>query len=257
MIETKQTFLTTTKLEFNLANGATQFSVRQATTQVLLKMKGIDTTLKVKSTNDDTEWTDINTIPRDPTLFSRHFKVREENPPRGAKKIVIHFILQTSHKFNDIKYDIGIFNYLKQERIYLKVDKFEMRKIATPGFLIDIHPHLTNLTYLQEIMTEKMETTRMKDKTVIEEWKTENAAFINTNPKSNMERIIAERTHFIPKFTLHSGKRAFGAEASRVETVCIIIECAAQDANILRPCSRPFTPTKNAPVECSCQVEYT
>jgi hypothetical protein len=127
MIETKQTFLTTTKLEFNLANGTTKFSVRQATTQVLLKMKGIDATLKVKSTNDDTEWTDINTIPRDPTLFSRHFKVREENPPRGAKKIVIHFILQTSHKFNDIKYDSGIFNYLKQERIYLKVDKFEMR----------------------------------------------------------------------------------------------------------------------------------
>jgi hypothetical protein len=81
MIKTKQTFLTTTKLEFNLANGATQFSVRQATTQVLLKMKGIDTTLKVKSTNDNTEWTDINMIPRDPTLFSRHFKVQEENPP--------------------------------------------------------------------------------------------------------------------------------------------------------------------------------
>ena len=234
MIETKQTFLTTTKLEFNLANGATQFSVRQATTNVLLKLQGIDKTLKVKSTNDDTEWTNINTIPSDPTLFSKHFKVREENPPRGAKKIVIHFILHTSQKFNDIKYDIGIFNYLKQERIYLKVDKFETSKIATPGFLIDIHPHLTNLTYLQEIMTEKMETTRMQDKTVIEEWKKENPARINRASMTNMEQIIADRTHVIPKFTLHAGKRAFGAETSRVETVCIIIECAATDAKYLK-----------------------
>jgi hypothetical protein len=169
MIETKHNFLTTTKLEFNLATGITQFSVRQATTQVLLKMQSIDTTLKVKSTNDDKKWTDINTLPSDPTLFSKHFNVREENPPRGAKQIVIHFILQTFKKFGDIKYDLGIFNYLKQERIYLKVDKFEMRKIATLGFLIDIHPHLINLTYLQEIMTEKMETTRMQDKRVIDE----------------------------------------------------------------------------------------
>jgi hypothetical protein len=188
----------------------------------------------LRSTTDTTEWKDINTLPRDQTLFAKHFNVREENPPRGAKKIVIHFILQTTKKFGDIKYDIGLFNYLKQERIYLKVDKFEMRKIATPGFLIDIHPHLTNLTNLHEILTDKMETTRMKDTTVITEWREENADILNTQGKSQMERIMEERTHYIPKFNLHSGKRAFGAEASRVETVCIIIECAAADAKYLK-----------------------
>jgi hypothetical protein len=108
-------------------------------------------------------------------------------------------------------------------------------------------------------MTEKIETTRMQDKTVIDEWRTENAVLITTHSKSNMECIIAERTHFISKFNLHSGKRAFGAEASRVETVCIIIQCAAQRRmkNILRHCSRPSIPTKNALLECLYLAAFT
>jgi hypothetical protein len=63
-----------------------------------------------------------------------------------------------------------------------------------------------------------------------------------------MERIIAEHTHFIPKFNLHSGKRAFGAEASRVETVCIIIECTAQDAKYLKALLSSIYSNK----ECTC-----
>jgi hypothetical protein len=41
MIETKNKFVTTTKIEFNLAAETTQFSVRQATTKILMKLQAI------------------------------------------------------------------------------------------------------------------------------------------------------------------------------------------------------------------------
>eukprot|EP00978_Attheya_sp_CCMP212_P000942 scaffold1999_cov36-Attheya_sp.AAC.1 len=114
----------------------------------------------------------MQSIPRDPALFGKHFNVRELAPPKGAKKIVIHF---TSVKFGDIKYEPGFLNYLKEKSIYIKVDKFEMRKMATPGFLINIHPNLTHrLTSLHEELTTKMESTSIQDRTIINEWREEN-----------------------------------------------------------------------------------
>ena len=86
MIETKNKFVTTTKIEFNLAADTTQFSVWQATTKILTKLQAIDNTLIIRSTTDNTEWKDIQTLPRDPTLFAKHFHVREENPPRGPRR---------------------------------------------------------------------------------------------------------------------------------------------------------------------------
>ena len=234
MVETKTTFETTTKLEFNLEAGTTKFSVRQATLQVLQQMKSIDKTMTITSVLDDTQWSDPTTIPKDPTQFGQHFNVREESPPRGSKKIVIHFKLQTTNRFGDIKYNPVFFNYLKQQRIYIKVDKFGMKQMATPGFLIDIHPHLTSLTALHEELTDKMAKTKVKDTTVIDEWNEANPEATKTYSTS-LERICAEmRGHTIPKFNIHSGKRSFGTDASRVETVCLIIECAATDAKYLK-----------------------
>ena len=234
MIETKTTFRTNTKLEFNLSSSTTQFSVRHSTIQVLNKMKEVDKNLKVKSVSDSTEWTEMKNIPSDPELFGKHFNVREEAPPKGAKKIVIHFNLQTTVKFGDIKYEPGFLHYLKEKSIYIKVDKFEMRKMATPGFLINIHPNLTNLTNLHEELTKNMERTKMKDLTIINEWREENKDRNISTANNEIERIVKETKHKIPTFNIHSGKRSFGAEKSRVETICLIIECAATDAKYIK-----------------------
>eukprot|EP00978_Attheya_sp_CCMP212_P004808 scaffold10593_cov48-Attheya_sp.AAC.1 len=169
MVETKNTFEMTMKLEFNLSSSATQFSVRHSMIQVLLKMKEADKTLIVKSAWDKTEWKDMQSIPSNPALFGKHLNVREEAPPQGAKQIVIHFTLKTSVKFGDIKYEPEFLNYLKEKRIYIKVDKFEMRKMATPGFRINIHADLTHLTSLHEELTTKLESTWIQDRTIINE----------------------------------------------------------------------------------------
>eukprot|EP00978_Attheya_sp_CCMP212_P028206 scaffold96824_cov38-Attheya_sp.AAC.1 len=215
MVETKNTFETTTKLEFNLSSITTQFSIRHSMIQVLLKMKEADKTLTVKSASDETEWNDMQSIPSNPALFGKHFNVKEEATPKGAKKIVINFMLKTSVKFGDNKYEPGFLNYLKEKSIYIKVDKFEMRKMATPGFIINVQPNLTHLTNLHEELTTKMASTRIRDRTIINEWREENKECITTTTvTTEIERIIEDSHHIIPKFNIHSGKRSFGAEKS-------------------------------------------
>jgi hypothetical protein len=233
MVETKTTFETTTKVEFNLQAGTTKFSIRHSTIQALKIMQKIDKTLTINSVADDTQWTDFDTLPSNSDDFSKHFNVREENPPNGAKKIVIHFKLHTSARFGDIKYDAGVFSYLKENRIYIKVDKFEMRKMASPGFLIDIHPHLTNLTDLQSTLSRKMENTKLKDQEIAAEWKEQNPNRI-PHVSTAFEQTIQNCTNIIPHFQLHTGKRSFGTAESRVETVCLIVECASIDARYLK-----------------------
>ena len=234
MVETNTTMETTAKIEFNLNANTTQFSVRQATVQLFSKMKKLDPTVTIFSVQDQSKWEDPTQIPSD-AAFGTHFNVREEHYPRGPRKVVVHFKLQSKTRMGDIKFDPTFFNYLKQNHIYLKVDKFEMRKMASPGFLIDIHPNLTNLNDLHEGLARSMESTKVKDSTTIDEWRAKNPDRLKMKNSTNeIDNIIDGCRNTIPTFHIHSGKRAFGAETSRVETLCLIIQCAEVDAQYIK-----------------------
>eukprot|EP00978_Attheya_sp_CCMP212_P025992 scaffold84687_cov61-Attheya_sp.AAC.5 len=216
MVEPTMTMETTAKIEFNLDANTTQFYVSQSTVQLFTKMKKID------PMESPTQM-----IPSD-AAFDTHFNVREEYYPKGPRKVGVHFKLQSKTRMGDIKFESTFFNFLKQNHIYLKVDKFEMCKMALPGFLIvDIHPNFTNL---HEGLTRIMESTKVKDRTTINEWRAKNADRLNRKNSTNeIGKIIDGCRHTILTFHIHSGKRAFGTEA-----LCLIIQCAEVDAQYIK-----------------------
>jgi hypothetical protein len=233
MVETSTEMETQMKIEFNIGNNVTKFSVRQSAVKVLEKMKAIDPTLALKSVQDKTTvWKDMSKLPSD-EAFGTHFNVREETSPRGPRKVVVHCRMISTQKLGDIKFEANLLHYLRENKIWLNIDRFEMRRLASPGFFIDMHPRLTNLKHLHGSLSRVMERTRVKDPKILAEWRTKNP------PKSdktgdNIDRILEGMHNPIPDFHIQSGRRAFGAGDSRVETDCLIVQSAADDATYLK-----------------------
>ena len=235
MVEKTTTLETLVKIEFNLAASTTQFSVRHSALAVFKLMKDIDPTLTLRSVQDNiTQWDDINKLPSD-AAFGTHFNVREDASRSGSKKIVVHTKIISKIRLNEIKYNEKIISYLKNNNIYMKADRFEMRKLASPGFFIDLHPRLTNLPEFQRDLTHRMQTTRVKDSKVIDEWREMNNVKTNTtNSTDSIEMITEKLNHIVPEFYLHTGQRSFGGGENRVQTDCLIIQCAESDAQYMK-----------------------
>jgi hypothetical protein len=132
MIEESGEIETQMKIEFNIGNNITKYSVRQNAVKVLEKMKGIDPTFSVKSVLDTTMWKEMSKLPTDDE-FGRHFNVREETSPRGPRKIVMHCKMISKKKIGDIKFDANLIHFLCEQKIWLVVDKFDMRRLGSPG----------------------------------------------------------------------------------------------------------------------------
>jgi hypothetical protein len=232
MIEESTVMETQMKIEFNIGNNVTKFSVRQLAVKVLEKMKAIDPTIALKSVQDKTTvWKDMAKLPSD-EAFGTHFNVREETSPRGPRKVVVHCRLISTQKLGDIKFEANLLHYLRENKIWLNIDRFEMRRLASPGFFIDMHPRLTNLKQLHGSLSRVMERTRVKDPKILAEWRTKNPPISNTGDE--IDRIVEGMHNPIPDFHLQSGRRAFGAGDSRVETDCLIVQSAAEDATYLK-----------------------
>jgi len=228
MIEETGEMETQMKIEFNIGNNITKYSVRQNAVKVLEKMKAIDATFSVKSVHDSTVWKDMNTLPINDE-FGTHFNVREETSPRGPKKIVMHCKMISKKKIGDIKFDANLIHFLRENKIWLVVDKFDMRRLGSPGFFIDMHPRLTNLTNLHEKLCLVMKRTQLKDKSIMDEWKAKNPP----KPANDLESMVGCYNP-IPDFHIQSGRRAFGAGEIRVQTDCLVVQSAAEDATYLK-----------------------
>eukprot|EP00978_Attheya_sp_CCMP212_P016815 scaffold44420_cov34-Attheya_sp.AAC.1 len=80
-----------------------------------------------------------------------------------------------------------------------------------------------------------MQTTRVKDSKVIDEWREMNNVKNNTtNSTDPIEMITEKLNHIVPEFYLHTGQRSFGGGENRVQTDCLIIQCAESDAQYMK-----------------------
>ena len=228
MIEENGEMETQMKIEFNIGNDVTQYPVRHNAVKVLAKMKSIDPAFAVKSPTDTTIWRDLSKLPTNDE-FGKHFNIREDTSPRGPRKIVMHCKMISKKKIGDIKFDANLIHFLRENKIWLVVDKFDMRRLGSPGFFIDMHPRLTNLANLNSKLRLVMKRTQLKDKTIMEEWKSQNP----TKATEDMESKLGCYNP-IPDFHLQSGRRAFGVGDARVETDCLIVQSAADDATYLK-----------------------
>eukprot|EP00978_Attheya_sp_CCMP212_P012457 scaffold31093_cov80-Attheya_sp.AAC.4 len=175
----------------------------------------------------------MSKLPSD-KAFSTHFNVREETSPRGPRKSVMHCRLISTQKLGDIKFEANlVLHYLRENKIWLNIDRFEMRRLASPGFFIDMHSRLTNLQHQHGSLSRVMERTRVTDPKILAEWQTKNPSKSDTTG-DNIDRILEGMHSPIPDFHLQSGRCAFGTGDSRVETDCIIVQSATDNATYLK-----------------------
>jgi hypothetical protein len=104
-----------------------------------------------------------------------------------------------------------------------------MPRLGSPGFFIDMHPRLTNLNTLHEKLCLVMKRTQLTDKSSMNEWKAKNPPKQATDLESQMGCYNP-----IPNFHIQSGRRAFEAGEIRVQTGCLIVQSAAEDATYLK-----------------------
>jgi hypothetical protein len=233
MVEKQMTSETLLKIEFNISKDTTQYPIRGATVKLLSKMKAIDPSIQIQSvTEANKRWETVESIPADST-FGQLFKVREESSNNGPRKIIVHFKLISTMRFNEIKFEANMFHYLKEKRVWIQVDRFATKKTASPGFLIEVHHKLTNLADLHGQLKQRMHSTHPKNTKLQDEWRSahpvDTSSATDEKSKADIE-FYASLGSPVPEFYLQAGKRAFGG----VETYCLNVQCSEDDAPYLK-----------------------
>jgi hypothetical protein len=116
----------------------------------------------------------------------------------------------------------------------MKVNRYEMRALSSPGFLIHLHPCLTHLPSLQINTRNSMEHVKATDIEDVQEWRAKFPKRVAAKPKKAGDLDMSSFTNTVPEFTLFSGNRTFGGGANKVFTVCLNIQCASEDAKYLK-----------------------
>ena len=121
----------------------------------LLKELNKYTNLTIIPNNDKQSYSNTDKIPTTKEEFHDQFTVIEENRPRG---IVICHSIMTDETIGNLKLkNQGLFNFLKENKIYISQDKSEQKEIVSIGFLTKIHPSIANRDKLNK---EQMGQTR-------------------------------------------------------------------------------------------------
>jgi 5-hydroxyisourate hydrolase-like protein (transthyretin family) len=239
MTDTNTTMTTKIKIEFNIQDTTKPFPLRHALIGLIAKMKTKDATLSVKSVVDESQWSDPSLYPSGPE-FTSHFNVREETTSSngregtGTTKVLVHMSMMSKKRLQEIKFEDDIIGYLKANHIYMKVARYEMRALSSPGFLIHLHPRLTHLPSLQLTMRHGMEHVKTTDIEDVQEWRSKFPDRVAGKPEKAGDLDMSHFTNTVPEFTIFSGKRSFGGGANKVSTVCLNIQCASEDAKYLK-----------------------
>jgi hypothetical protein len=145
-METKTIYESKIRMEFNIKEGVDRFNIRSEVLKVLNWMHLVDQELYVK--DGEEKWKDDKAFPLG-KRFKTIFILRREDPKKGNLRMIAYLNIVSSLKLRQLKENYLVMNHLKTEEVWLKIDKFDRKKISSPGFIMDIHPKLTNIFTLK------------------------------------------------------------------------------------------------------------
>eukprot|EP00957_Ditylum_brightwellii_P094173 7169950-Ditylum_brightwellii.AAC.1 len=149
MVETKAIYESKLRMEFNVKEGVEHFNIRSKILRVLNRLHLVNQELYVKDGKE--KWKDDKAFPLG-KRFKTIFSVQREDPSKGKPRMIAYLNIISSLKLCQFKDNYLVMNHLKAKGVWLKIDKFERKKISSLGFVVDIHPKLTNIfTLKQEI----------------------------------------------------------------------------------------------------------
>eukprot|EP00957_Ditylum_brightwellii_P125113 9537573-Ditylum_brightwellii.AAC.1 len=99
------------------------------------------------------------------------------------------------------------------------MDWFNCKEVASPGFIIDLHPKITRKDDLVAYLSMDLENVKMEKEKNIMDWMDE------YYPDWDDDDTLS-----IPKFTIQTNSRKFGSGVGRVKTTVLAIEGAQEDA---------------------------
>jgi hypothetical protein len=169
LIETSEIMNTQIKLEFNISKDTKALNPRTQHLALLRLMKAVDPSLIIESVQDDTKWETYTDFPMN-EAYRNHFNVTESKPPRGPKKINVHFMLHTKLRIKEIKFSNEVYNFLKKNNTYLTIDQYDMQKVATVGYITHVHPTLSWIPTITEELIVAMQHVQLP-KEDVDAWK--------------------------------------------------------------------------------------
>eukprot|EP00957_Ditylum_brightwellii_P095431 7268836-Ditylum_brightwellii.AAC.1 len=118
--------------------------------------------------------------------------------------MIAYLNIVSSLKPRQFKDNYLVMNHLKAEGVWLKIDKFEQKKIPNPGLIMDIHPKLTNIFMLKQEIEHVLRDVEINGAPNIREWKKkheceeEDAGYLKTLLSLGYENKTITAGTFIP-----------------------------------------------------------
>lgn len=171
--------------------------------------------------------TDYNNMDQFPTTkedFDQHFVSREEKQTGAPRKVVVCMTVRSATTINDIKFrNPGLLQYLKQESIFIKPDKFNRCPLAKIGFLLGIPIQLINRDSL-----------RFKIRDFLSEMTLDAHLQAKYGVQQSVDDDDASENWAIPQFELLPATRGYGNDQSRITTRVLDIQCLHSESNFLK-----------------------
>eukprot|EP00957_Ditylum_brightwellii_P115601 8817628-Ditylum_brightwellii.AAC.1 len=103
-----------------------------------------------------------------------------------------------------------MFAYLTQKKIFINVDQFGSKEVASPGCIIKIHPQIIRKEDLQKELSSSLQSFEIHDNKIICEWQQRKIAegpnIIDNDVTMDSDK--EDHSHnIIPKFTLRTSSR--------------------------------------------------
>ena len=88
---------------------------------LITKMGTVDPSIYVKSKVTNEVWKTPNNIPS-AAAFNTAFDVKQESVFKGGSKAKVYAMLVTKMRFNTIKHHNDVWNFIKAQNVYIKLD---------------------------------------------------------------------------------------------------------------------------------------
>ena len=200
-------------IELNTKRQENEFNVREAFRGLMNTMWNADNSVKVVSKSENKVWGPGDKLPID-NEFIKYFNVTESNTQYETKKVYVHVDVRSTEDINRIKWRPIVRDYIFNENIWVKEDKFEAQISSSPGYFIGLHPRATNREEFKKRIEDAIGKVEVDQQLrVVKEWKDKQ---IDGN--------------IMPKFTLSTTVRKWG----QIKTEVIGLECVKSEAQYVK-----------------------
>eukprot|EP00957_Ditylum_brightwellii_P006830 517579-Ditylum_brightwellii.AAC.1 len=152
-----------------------RFNMRQCFSRLMKELLRLDQDMIVGSNiNEENNWTTTKDLPTGDTC-NEVFSVKQEM--RNDKPLVIMYgTLKSTWKWKDLEGDKGIFCYIKQQNIFLCINKFDTEKTGIAGQVLKLHRTLVSKKELAQELKINLISVKIEEDRAVEKWKAANPA---------------------------------------------------------------------------------